>query len=76
MFHKKMDKHFSSVPIIFSIADDFPIAGYDKQGKDNDETHDKICRIARQPNLKLNKEKCLFRCTSIPFFGKVFPSKV
>ena len=22
-------------------------------------------------NLKLNKEKCHFRCTSIPFFGEV-----
>ena len=25
----------------------------------------------KEVNLKLNKEKCHFRCTSIPFFGEV-----
>ena len=26
-------------------------------------------------NLKVNKDKCHFRCTSIPFFGKVVSRK-
>ena len=28
-------------------------------------------RQCKDVNLKLNKDKCHFRCTSIPFFGKV-----
>ena len=30
----------------------------------------KILRICRQANLKLNKDKCFFWCTSILFFGE------
>ena len=32
---------------------------------------DKVLQIWRQGNLKLNKDKCLFRCNNIPFFGEV-----
>ena len=36
---------------------------------------DKIISTCRQANLKLNKDKCLFRCTSIPFFGEIISQK-
>ena len=29
-----------------------------------------VLQIWRQPKLKLNKDGCVFRCTSIAFFGK------
>ena len=32
---------------------------------------EKVLQIYRQLNLKVNKNKCLFRCASIPFFGKM-----
>ena len=54
------------MPNVFSIADDILIAGYNKQDKDHDETLDKVLRVCKQANLKLNKGKCLFRCTNIP----------
>ena len=28
-------------------------------------------RNVEQVNLKLNKDKCHFRCTSVPFFGEI-----
>ena len=71
MFQKKIVKLFSSMPNEFSIADDILIAGFDKQEKDHNATLDKVLTICRQANMKLNKDKCLFRCTSIPISGKI-----
>ena len=31
---------------------------------------------SRHVNLKLNKDKCSFRCTSVPFFSKVISRNV
>ena len=42
-----------------------------EQDKDHDATLDRVLRVCRQANLKLNKDKCLFRCTSIPFYGEI-----
>ena len=52
---------FSGIPNVFSIADDILIEGFDKQGKDHDETVDKLLRVCIQANLKLNKDNSLFR---------------
>ena len=48
------------MPNMFSIADNISIAGFDKQGKDYDETLDKVLLVCKQANLKLNKGKCIF----------------
>ena len=45
--------------------------GYDKDGTDHEEAVYKVLRQCQDVNLKLNKEKCHFRCTSIPFFGEI-----
>ena len=55
----------------FGIADDILAIGYDKDRADHDEAVYSILRQCQEVNLKLNKDKCHFRCTSIPFFGKV-----
>ena len=52
---------------VFGIADDILTSGFDEQGKDHNETLEKVLWVCRQVNLKFNKNKCLFRCTSIPF---------
>ena len=59
------------MPNVFGIADAILIAGFDELGIDHDVTSDKVLRICRQVNLKHNKDKCVFRYTSIPFFGEV-----
>ena len=59
MFQKKTDELFSGMPNVLGIADDILIAGFDKQGKDNDEPLDKVFDVCRQTSLKLNKSKCL-----------------
>ena len=47
--------------------------GYDDDGKDHDITVCVILQICGKENLKLNKDKCHFRCTSAPSLGKLFP---
>ena len=70
MFQSNIDKLFQGLPNVFGIADDILIAGFDDMERDHDATLDKVLKICRQVNLKLNKDRCLFWCTGIPFFGK------
>ena len=53
------------------IAEDILEIRYNKNGADHDEAVYSVLRQCEDVNLKLNKERCHFRCTSIPFFGKV-----
>ena len=64
------------MPNVFSIADDILITGFDEQGKDNNAALVKVLVVCRQANMKHNKDKCLFRCTSISFFGKKSSGKI
>ena len=57
-----------NLPNGFGIADDILVIGYDKDGKDHDEMLWQVLQICRQVSLKLNKDKCHFRCTSFPLF--------
>ena len=77
MFQKKINKLFSGMPNVFSVADDILIAGINKQGKDHGETLDKVLRVCRKAKLKLEKYDCFFffRCTSIPFFDQIISRK-
>ena len=59
------------MPNVFGIADDILVIGYNKDGADHDEAVYDVLKWCQDVNLKLNKEKCHFRHTSIPFFGKV-----
>ena len=71
MFQRKIDKIFIELLNVFNIADDILVVLYEADGKDQDETLRRVLQICRQVNLKLNKDKCHFRCTSVPFFGEI-----
>ena len=71
MFQCKINKIFKILPIAFNIADDILVISYDIGGKDHDETLQQVLQICRQVNLKLNKDKCYFRCTSVQIFSGV-----
>ena len=68
MFQCKIDEIFNDMPNVFGIAGDILVIGYDKDGADHDEAVYKVLKQCQDVNLKLNREKCHFRCTSIPFF--------
>ena len=66
-----MDKIFSDMPNVFGIANDILVIGYNENAADNDAAVHKVLQGCNEVKLKLNKEKCHFRCTSIPCFGEV-----
>ena len=68
MFQRKIDEIFKDLPNEFSIVNDTLVAGYEADGKDHDEKVWWLLQRCRQVNLKLNNDKCHFRCTSVPFF--------
>ena len=70
-FQQKIDEIFNDMPNEFGIADDILVIRYDKDGADHDAAVYNVLRQFHDVNLKLNKEKCHFRCTAIPFFGEV-----
>ena len=71
MFQCKIDKICNDMLTLFGIADDVLVIGYDKAGTDCDKAVYNVLRQCQDVNLKLNKDKCHFRCTLIPFFGEV-----
>ena len=71
MLQCKIDEIFSDMPNIFGIIDDIFIIGYDEDRADHDAAVHKVIRWCEEVNSKLNKDKCHFRCMSIPFFGEV-----
>ena len=75
MFQCKINEIFNDMPNIFGIADNSLVMGYDEDGTDHNEAVYNVLRHYKEVNLKLNKDKCHFRCTSIPFFGKVVSRK-
>ena len=69
MFQCKIDEIFNDMPNVFGIADDILVIGYNEDGADHDEAVYNVLRQCQEVNLKLNENKCHFRCTSILFFG-------
>ena len=67
MFQRKIDVLFKNLPNGFGMADDILVAGYEADGKDYDDTLQRVLQGCRQVILKLNKGKCCFRCTSVSF---------
>ena len=63
------------MPNIFGIAGDILLTGYNNNGADHDAVVHKVLQRCEEVNLKLNKQKCYFRCTSITFFGEVILRK-
>ena len=76
MFQRIIEKIFQDLPNVFSIADDILVAGYGPDGKDHDKTLWRVVQMCRQVNLKVNKDKCYFRCISVPFLVKSYPNMV
>ena len=72
MFLKKIGGLFHGISNVFGIADYILTAGFNELGKDHNSTLDKVLRICRQVNLKLIRDKCFFRCTSMIFLEKYF----
>ena len=70
-FQLKLDMLYRDMKLQTGIADDMIIMGYQDDGKDHDEAVVKCLKIARDANLRFGPDKCIFRCTQLPFFGQL-----
>ena len=61
----QIDKILSDMLNISGIADDILVLGYDNNGADHDTAVHKVLWGCEEVNLKLEKEKCHFCCTSL-----------
>ena len=71
MFQSKTYKIFKDLLNVFCITDDILVVRYEADGKDHGKTLQKVLKTCKQVNLKLGKDKCHFKCTSVPFFGEI-----
>ena len=58
---------------VFGIADDILVVGCDSNGKDHNNTIQKVLQICRQVNLKLNKDKCHLITDQSHSLAKYYP---
>ena len=61
-------KLFHELPNVHGIADDIQFASFDDLGRGYNEKVNKVLEICSKANLKLNKDKNIFRCTRTQFF--------
>ena len=68
----KIDEIFKDMPNLFGIADDILVAVYKADGRDHDETVQRVLQRSRQVNVKLNKDKCHFRYNQSHSLGRSY----
>ena len=56
MFQTMMDDLLQGLPNVFVFANDILIAVFDDLGRNYNATLDKVLKICRKSNLKLNKD--------------------
>ena len=74
MVQQEIDKIFKNLPNIFGIADDILVVGYDPNGKRSGRNAATGVKNMQTGELKKLKDKCHFRCKSVPFFGEMTSS--
>ena len=57
MSQRKIVEIFKDMPKVFGIAYDILVAGYEADGRENNETVQRVLQRCRQDNLKINKDK-------------------
>ena len=75
MCQHKINEIFNDMLNVFGIADDILVIVHDEDGTDHDKAVNNMLKCCKKVNLKLNEDKCHFRCMSIPFFGEVVQRK-
>ena len=66
-FQYKMDQIFGPMAQCCGITDDLAIYSYSEE--DHDCALFQVLDMAKHVGLRFNPDKCIFKCTQIPFFG-------
>ena len=71
IFQQKIDEVFNDMPNVFGIANYNVVVECEDDDRDHGKMVQSVLQRCREVSLKLNKDKCHFRCTSVPFFRDV-----
>ena len=69
IFQRKMEELLKDLPGVICYMEDILVFG--RTGEEHDENLKKVLKIIQARGLKLNKEKCVFGQSQIPFLGHV-----
>ena len=75
MFLTKIDKIFKELPNVLEFADVL-VVGQNDNDRDTDTILMRVLIICTEMKLNLNKYKCHFRCSSVPFLSKIISRHV
>ena len=71
MFQRKVSELFKDLPNVFGIVDDILVMRYDADGKDHDDTLQRVLQRCRQVNLKTKQSQMPFQMHISLIFGEV-----
>ena len=66
-FQYKIEQIFGPIPQCCGITNDLVIYGYSKE--DHNQVLFHVLDTSKHVGLRFNPDKCIFKCTQIPFFG-------
>ena len=72
IFQRKMAELLQGIEGVVVIMDDILVFG--KTESEHDENLEKVIRRLQEAQLRLNKDKCKFKCTSVDYFGHIVSS--
>ena len=75
MFQRKINEIFKGLSNIFDIDNDIAIVGFDADNRNHNRSKKEVMQICHKENFKLNKNKCYFKCTKIPFSEEVMSTE-
>ena len=70
IFQQKIEETLKDLLNVLGSAHDILIVGYDMDSRDPNRMLRQVIHIFHWENLRLNKNKCHFKCIRVPFFGK------
>ena len=73
IFQKTLGQLLQGLPGVMNVSDDIRV--YGKSKEDHDRNLEAVVKRLEEKGLEINREKCLFEVTSLPFFGFVFGSE-
>ena len=79
LFQQKLDQNLEGLPGVHRIFDDLLITGMDDTllaaSQDHDRNLRNLLERCQERNIKLNRERFMFKCSQVPFIGHLLTNE-
>ena len=79
LFQQKLDQNLEGLPVVHRIFDVLLITGKGPTPLATTQDHDRNLRSllerCQERNIKLNREKFMFKCSQVPFIGHLLSNE-